>query len=129
LYRPEAQVTLLRICLASLAACAVLAAPAHAGNGNGLYEPFPSPTSDALAEDFVDALPGGVGFTDLNGLDLHRGVLVGRAATSAYASAPAAPVDRAAAGSGFAPSIGWPLALVLLAAVLGATGFVVARRA
>jgi hypothetical protein len=122
-------VKLLRICLASLAACAALAAPAHAGNGNGLYEPFPSPSSDALAQEFVDALPGGVGFTDLNGLDLRRGVLVGHAATTAYAGAPAAATQRAAAGTGFAPSIGWPLAIVLLAALLGATGFVVARRA
>lgn len=129
MYRPKAQVKLLRISLASLAACAVLAAPAHARNGNGLYEPFPSPTSDALAQEFVDALPGGVGFTDLNGLDLRRGVLVGRPATSAYADAAAAPLRRASAGAGFAPSIGWPLALVLLAAVLGATGFVIARRA
>ena len=113
LYRQKAQVKLLQICLASLAACAVLAAQAHAQTGNGLYEPFPSPSSEALAQDFVDALPGGVGFTDLNGLDLRRGVLVG----------------RADAGSGFAGTIGWPLALALLAAVLAGAGVLAVRRA
>jgi hypothetical protein len=127
LYRQEGQVKLLRICLASLAACAVLAAPANAETGNGLYEPFPSPTSEALAHDFVDALPGGIGLVDLNGLDLRRGVLVGSGARAAYASG-TAPVARASSGAGFAPSLGWPLAVVLLAAVLGGAGFVAVRR-
>jgi hypothetical protein len=120
-------VKLLRIPLASLAACAALAAPAHAGTGNGLYEPFPSPSSETLAHQFVDSLPGGVGFTDLNGVDLRRGVLVGKAARTAYATG-TAPVERSTAGAGFAPSIGWPLALVLLAAVLGGAGALAARR-
>jgi hypothetical protein len=120
-------VKLLRICLASLAACTVLAAPAYAQTGNGLYEPFPSPSSQALAQDFVDALPGGIGFVDLNGLDLQRGVLVGRGARSAYVTG-TAPVARAGASSGFAPSIGWPLAIVLLALVLGGAGFLAVRR-
>ena len=118
---------LLRILLASLAACAVLAAPAHAETGNGLYEPFPSPSSEALAHQFVDSLPGGVGFTDLNGLDLRRGVLVGKTARSAYAAG-TAPIERSASGAGFAPSLGWPLALVLLVAVLGGAGVLAARR-
>jgi hypothetical protein len=121
-------VKLLGIFLASLAACTILAAPAHAATGNGLYEPFPSPSSERLAHDFVDALPGGVGFTDLNGLDLRRGVLVGKSAQAAYASG-TAPVERASSSSGFAPSLGWPLALVLLAGVLGGTALVVKRRA
>ena len=119
---------LLQICLASLAACAVLAAQAHAQTGNGLYEPFPSPSSEALAQDFVDALPGVVGFTDLNGLDLRRGVLVGRDAKAAYASG-SVPVRRAESGSGFAGTIGWPLALALLAAVLAGAGILAVRRA
>jgi hypothetical protein len=127
LYRQEGQVKLLRIFLASLAACAVLAAPAHAANGNGLYEPFPSPTSESLAQAFVDGLPGGLAFTAPNGLDLSRGVLVGRSATAAYATSTATP-SRSASGSGFAPSLGWPLALVLLAAVLGGAGVLAARR-
>jgi hypothetical protein len=127
LYRQKAQVKLLRISLASLAACAALAVPAHAETGNGLYEPFPSPSSEALAQDFVDALPGGIGFVDLNGLDLRRGVLVGSGAKSAYATG-TAPVARASASSGFAPSIGWPLAIALLALVLGGAGFLAVRR-
>jgi hypothetical protein len=127
LYRQEGQVKLLRISLASLAACAALAASAHADTGNGLYEPFPSPSSDALTQDFVDALPGGIGFLDLNGLQLRRGVLVGHGAHGAY-EAGTAPVGRASASAGFAPSLGWPLALVLLATVLGAAGLVAVRR-
>jgi hypothetical protein len=120
-------VKLLRISLASLAACAVLAAPAHADNGNGLYEPFPSPTSESLAQDFVDALPGGLAFTAPNGLDLGRGVLVGKGARAAYVTSTATP-SRSTSGAGFAPSLGWPLALVLLAAVLGGAGVLAARR-
>jgi hypothetical protein len=127
LYRQKAQVKLLRISLAGLAACAVLAAPARAETGNGLYEPFPSPTSEGLAQDFVNALPGGIGFLELNGLDLRRGVLVGAKARSAYSTHTATAV-RSSSGAGFAPSLGWPLAIVLLAAVLGVTGFVAVRR-
>lgn len=119
---------LLRICLASLAACALLAAPAYAETGNGLYEPFPSPSSEGLAHDFVDALPGGIGFLELNGLDLRRGVLVGNRAKTAYSTG-TAPIARASAGSGFAPSIGWPLGIGLLVVVLAGTGFLIVRRA
>ena len=118
---------LLRISLASLAACAALAAPAHAETGNGLYEPFPSPSSESLSQAFVDSLPGGLGFTSPTGLDLTRGVLVGRAAQDAYTRG-AAPAERSASGSGFAPSLGWPLALVLLAAVLGGAWTLALRR-
>jgi hypothetical protein len=127
LYRQKGQVKLLRISLASLVACAVLAAPAYAENGNGLYEPFPSPTSEGLAQDFVDALPGGIGFVELNGLDLKRGVLVGTSARTAYVTG-TAPVSRASSSSGFAPSIGWPLGIALLALVLGGAGFLAYRR-
>jgi hypothetical protein len=127
LYRQEGQVKLLRISLASLAACAILAAPAHANNGNGLYEPFPSPTSESLAQEFVDGLPGGLSFTAPAGLDLRRGVLVGNAAKAAYVQSTATP-SRSASGAGFAPSLGWPLALVLLAAVVGGAGVLAARR-
>jgi hypothetical protein len=127
LYRQEGQVKLLRISLASLAACAALAAPAHANNGNGLYEPFPSPTSESLAQGFVDALPGGLAFTAPDGLDLGRGVLVGNGAKAAYAGSTATP-SRSASGAGFAPSFGWPLGLVLLAAVVGGAGVLAARR-
>jgi hypothetical protein len=121
-------VKLLRISLASLAACAALAVPAHADTGNGLYEPFPSPTSDVVAQDFVAGLPGGIAFTDPSGLDLERGVLVGKPAVAAYAVGRTAGERGGAGDSGFAPSFGWPLALVLLAAVLGAAGLLAARR-
>jgi hypothetical protein len=128
LYRPEAQVKLLRISLASLAACAALAAPAHAETGNGLYEPFPSPSHETLAHDFVDALPGGVAFTDLRTGELRRGVLVGPSAAAAY-RAGSAPVERARSGVGFAPSFGWPLAIVLLAGVFGGAALLRSRQA
>ena len=126
MYRPKGQVKLLRISLASLVACVALAAPAYAETGNGLYEPFPSPTSETLAQEFVAGLPGGVTFTDLGGLDLQRGVLVGRAARAAYASA--TPVQRASGDARFTPSLGWPLALALLIAALAGAGFVAVRR-
>jgi hypothetical protein len=122
-------VKVLRICLAGLAACAALAVPAHADTGNGLYEPFPSPTSDAVAQDFVAGLPGGIAFTNPRGLDLQRGVLVGRSAAAAYETGRAAGERGGATDSGFAPSFGWPLGLVLLAAALGAAGTLAVRRA
>jgi hypothetical protein len=121
-------VKLLRISLVGLVACAALAAPAHAAAGNGLYEPFPSPSSVGLARNFVDALPGGVGFTDLSTVDLARGALLGRPALAAY-TVGRAPTERARSGTGFAPSIGWPLAIVLLAVVLGGTRCLAVRRA
>lgn len=118
----------LRICLASLAACAALAVPAHADTGNGLYEPFPSPTSDAVAQDFVAGLPGGIAFSDPNGLELHRGVLVGRSAVVAYKTGGSAGERGGANQAGFAPSFGWPLGIVLLAGVLAAAGTLAVRR-
>jgi hypothetical protein len=121
-------VKVLRISLAGLAACAALAVPAHADTGNGLYEPFPSPTSDAVAQDFVSGLPGGIAFTDPNGLDLHRGVLVGRSAAAAYKTGGSAGERGGATQAGFAPSFGWPLGIVLLAAVLAAAGTLAVRR-
>jgi hypothetical protein len=127
LYRQEGQVKLLRISLASLVACAVIAAPAHAETGNGLYEPFPSPSSNSLAQRFVDSLPGGLGFTSPRGLDLGRGVLVGRAAQAAYTRGGQV-TERSASGSGFTGTLGWPLALVLLAAALGGAWALAARR-
>lgn len=119
---------LLRISLAGLAAGAALAAPAHAATGNGLYEPFPSPTSETRAQEFVHSLPGGAGFTDLSSPQLERGLLVGKPAVTAYATG-RGPAERARAGAGFAPSIGWAPALVLLAAVVAGAGLLVTRRA
>jgi hypothetical protein len=127
LYRQQGQVKLLPISLASLAACAVLAAPAHAETGNGLYEPFPSPTSGAVAQEFLGSLPHGLGLLELNGFDIERGVLVGAQTERAY-KVGTAPMARASASSGFAPSFGWPLAVVLLAVALGGAGLVAVRR-
>lgn len=80
-----------------------------------------------MSQRFVDSLPGGLGFSAAEGLDLSRGVLVGKSAQAAYISPSAVPA-RSSAGSGFAPSLGWPLALVLLAAVLAGAGALAARR-
>jgi hypothetical protein len=121
-------VKVLRICLAGLAACAALAVPAHADTGNGLYEPFPSPTSDAVAQDFVAGLPGGIAFTNPSGLDLHRGVFVGRSAAAAYRAGGTAGERGGATQAGFAPSFGWPLGILLLAGVLTAAGALAVRR-
>jgi hypothetical protein len=127
LYRQKGQVKLLPISLASLVACAVLAAPAHAETGNGLYEPFPSPSAEGAAQNFLSSLPHGLGLLELNGFDLQRGVFVVAQTQRAY-QAGTAPVARASASSGFAPSFGWPLAVVLLAVALGGAGLVAVRR-
>lgn len=118
---------LLPISLASLAACAALAAPAHAATGNGLYEPFPSPSAQGVPQEFLGALPHGLGLLELNGFEVQRGVLVGAQTQRAY-QAGTAPVARASASSGFAPSFGWPIGLALLAVALGGAGLVAARR-
>jgi hypothetical protein len=93
-----------------------------------LYEPFPSPTSDAVAQDFVAGLPGGIAFTNPSGLDLHRGVFVGRSAAAAYRAGGTAGERGGATQAGFAPSFGWPLGILLLAGVLTAAGALAVRR-
>ena len=118
---------LLPISLASLVACAVLAAPAHAETGNGLYEPFPSPTARGVAQGFIGSLPHGLGLLELDDFDVERGVLVGRQTQQAY-QAGTAPIARASAGAGFSPSFGWPLGIALLAVALGGAGLVAVRR-
>jgi len=119
-------VKVFRISLASLAACSLLAAaPAHAKTNNGLYEPFPSPESGGQAEVFVEGLAGSAGLIGLSGEDLQRGVLLQRGAVVATGPASA---RGGAAASDFAPSFGWPLALVLLALALGMTGVLAVRR-
>ena len=116
-----------RISLASLAACAVCAVPAHAKTGNGLYEPFPTPESGGLAQTFIEGLGGSAGLAGLTGQDLQRGVVL-----AARADRPARPGEhprRRGHAAGFSPSLGWPLALVLLAIALGTARVVTVRRA
>ncbi len=115
-----------RISLASLAACAVCAVPAHAKTGNGLYEPFPTPESGGLAQTFIEGLGGSAGLAGLTGQDLQRGVVLQRG----LIGRPGAASIRGGEGSsGFSPSLGWPLALVLLAIALGTARVVTVRRA
>jgi hypothetical protein len=118
---------LFRICLVSLAASAVLAAPARAQTGNGLYEPFPTPTSDTVARAFVDRLGGG-GVAGVTTDDLRRGLLVERGSLSALPAGPAS-ARGGQAGSSFSPSLGWPLGLALLALAAGAARMAAVRRA
>jgi hypothetical protein len=120
-------VKVFRISLASLAACAVFAAPAaHAETSNGLYEPFPTPESGGRAQVFIEGLAGSAGLIGLSGPDLRRGVLLERG----LSNAPGPASVRGGSGkSEFHPSLGWPLALALLAAVLVGTRLVVVRRA
>jgi hypothetical protein len=127
LYRPQPQVKVFRISLASLAACAVFAVPAaHAKTGNGLYEPFPTPESGGRAQVFIEGLAGSAGLIGLSGPDLQRGVLLERGVSDKPGPAS---VRGGSGGSGFHPSLGWPLALLLLAAVLAGTRLAVVRRA
>jgi hypothetical protein len=119
-------VKVFRISLASLAAFAVLAVPAHAKTGNGLYEPFPTPESGGRAQVFIEGLSGSAGLVGLTGSDLERGVLLERG----LSNRPGAASIRGGVGAtDLAPSLGWPLALVLLGAVVGATRVLVVRRA
>ncbi len=115
-----------RISLASLAACAVCAVPAHAKTGNGLYEPFPTPESGGLAQTFIEGLGGSAGLAGLTGQDLQRGVVLQRGLIDRPGPAS---IRGGEGGSGFAPSLGWPLALVLLALALGTARVVTVRRA
>jgi hypothetical protein len=119
-------VKVFRISLASLAACAVFAAPAHAKTASGLYEPFPSPESGGLAQVFIEGLAGSASLTGLTGEDLRRGVLLEH-------QPPAEPGPASIRGgrgaSGFSPSLGWPLALALLAVALGSVRLAAVRRA
>jgi hypothetical protein len=119
---------LFRICLVSLAASALLAAPARAQTGNGLYEPFPTPSSDAVARAFVDRI-GSAGLAGVTTDDLVRGLLVERHAPSSAVPAAVPSARGGRAGSGFSPSLGWPLALALLALAAGAARTAAARRA
>ena len=115
-----------RISLASLAACAVCAVPAHAKTGNGLYEPFPTPESGGLAQTFIEGLGGSAGLAGLTGQDLQRGVVLQRGLIGRPG---AASIRGGEGGAGFSPSLGWPLALVLLAIALGTARVVTVRRA
>ena len=115
-----------QISLASLAACAAFAVPAHAKDGNGLYEPFPTPESGGRAQVFIEGLAGSAGLIGLSGTDLRRGVLLESGVTDQPG---AASVRGGDTGSDFHPSLGWPLALALVAAVLAGTRLFVVRRA
>jgi hypothetical protein len=126
LYRPQPQVKVFRISLASLAACAAFAVPAHAKTGNGLYEPFPTPESGGRAQVFIEGLSGSAGLIGLSGRDLQRGVLLERGLSDQPGPAS---VRGGSGGSGFHPSLGWPLGLALVAVVLAGTRMLVVRRA
>jgi hypothetical protein len=119
-------VKVFRISLASLAACAAFAVPAHAKDGNGLYEPFPTPESGGRAQVFIEGLAGSAGLIGLSGSDLQRGVLLEQGASD---QAGAASVRGGAGKSDFHPSLGWPLGLALVAVVLAGTRLFVVRRA
>ena len=112
--------------LASVVACAALASPAHAQTGNGLYEPFPSPSGIGRAQQFVETLPGASRLVELDPVRLRHGVFVGRPGLAAYSSG-RLPAERARAGAGFDPSLGWPLGVVFVAAVGGAAALVARR--
>jgi hypothetical protein len=98
---------------------ATLAATAQGQEGTSLYEPFPEPSSIARAERFVDELrlPGRGGQAlNISREQLEDGVVVA-AKTGATRPAPptsGGPSSRAAGGDGLAPSLGWPLGVVLL---------------
>jgi len=119
-------VKVFRISLASLAACAAFAVPAQAKEGNGLYEPFPTPESGGRAQVFIEGLAGSAGLIGLSATDIRRGVVL----DSGLSSQPGPASVRGGSGKAdFRPSLGWPLALVLVAAVLAGTRMLVVRRA
>jgi hypothetical protein len=116
--------------VASLLVCMAIAAPAMAQTGNGLYEPFPAAASKARAKRFVSELPGVGGRAEpvsVSDRQLQRGVIVDPRALRTPAPAAGLASSRARGATGFAPSFGWPLALVLAALAL-ATPFALAAR-
>ena len=115
------------IVLAGLCLALSSATPAFAQGGTGLYEPFPAPRAEEHSVDFVRGLKGEhERLQGLTGEDLDRGVTL--------ASAPSGPRSslagqRGEPAAGFAPSMGWLLGIVLLAALaLGGVSMAVSRR-
>jgi hypothetical protein len=114
--------------LASLLVCIGLAAPAMAQTGIGLYEPFPAAASKARAKRFVSELPGvGGGTLAVTNRQLERGVVVDPQALSTPPAGGSLASDRARGGTGFSPSLSWPLGVALAMLAL-ATPFALAAR-
>jgi hypothetical protein len=112
-----------------LFAALCLAAPAGASDGGGLYEPFPKPAPSAQVREFVSHLPRGgralgPGLTDT---ELERGLFPTTGLTQA--GQPGAASRRAADVSSPAFLEGWPAALAIVAALLGAGALAIRRAA
>lgn len=108
-----------------------MAAPAMGQTGNGLYEPFPAAASKARAKRFVSELPGvrgGAESVAVGDRDLQGGVVVDARSLGPPPASAGVASARARGAAGFSPSIGWPLALVLLAAAFAVPFAIVARR-
>lgn len=97
--------------LASALLCLALATSAGAqSSGNGLYEPFPSGASKARAKRFVDDLrPQQRAVSER---ELERGAFAGRALVPATAGEAS---DRAIVAAAPGGSLGWGVALLVLA--------------
>jgi hypothetical protein len=114
-------------CCATLLVLGVLAAPAGAQKGGGLYEPFPEPAPDQQVRGFIRSVPGGGRDTEpgLSDEDLKRGTVVPRAGLRSSSAAGAASA-RAGVGEDTAFLAGWEVVLALSG--LAALGAVVALR-
>src|SRR4051812_29052115 len=95
--------------LACVVLCLAPAASADAqSTGNGLYEPFPALAAKKRAKRFINEVrPQAAGVSEA---ELERGSFAGLAPTRSGAA-----TVRAAGAVGPAGSVGWPLALALLA--------------
>jgi hypothetical protein len=98
-----------RVGLASVVACLLLAAPAGAQSGNGLYEPFPSAAPRERAERFVERLDA----RPVSDEEFERGTFTGAGLEPASAGAASA---RAEATTGASSAALWAVALAILAA-------------
>lgn len=97
--------------LASVVLCLALAAPAGAqSTGNGLYEPFPAAASRARAQHFVNRLRAHS--PPVSTAQLAHGSFVGGTLGPTATGAASA---RASGDAGPSASVGWVLAVALLA--------------
>jgi hypothetical protein len=105
----------------------LLATPAAAQGGGGLYEPFPEPAPTDQVRAFISKLPGGdrAKTSRLSGRELEHGEFPSPELTASTGTGAAS--RRAGVGTGAAFLDGWPAALaaVLLA---GAGAAALARR-
>jgi hypothetical protein len=105
----------------------LLATPAAAQGGGGLYEPFPEPAGTGQVRSFIEGLPGQRGLASrLSDAELERGVFRGGDEADDTLEPASA---RAGVGADAGLLDGWPLLLAVLALAAGVSLAVARLRA